>query len=210
MTRRLAWHAATEGAAGDQTVLPGLRSGVLLIGDGEEAELRDMRLGQVVKLGGVATTIVRLLDGTRTVEQLLATASKILGGTVNPMGLVELLEALDRRALLDTPRARTVVEHGLVRADIAALRRLSHRRRQLQAYEASRELVATPPPIRMASGTKWSCRSCTHCCSEKHLLGPVAEAERDTILKAYAEKGDVVGMSASNFLPIPRRPTKPR
>ena len=55
MTRRLAWHAAAEGAAGDQTVLPGLRSGVLLIGDGEEAELRDMRLGQVVKLGGVAT-----------------------------------------------------------------------------------------------------------------------------------------------------------
>ena len=184
--------------------LPGLRPGVALIGEGEDAELRDLRLGQVVKLGEVAAVIVSLLDGTRDAEQLLRDAQVSLGEELNPLGLVELLQALDRRALLDTPRARMVVAQGLVRADIASLQRLAKRTRPMRpaSGDALRSAPAPTEP-RTAPGTSFSCKSCNRCCSEHHLLGPVTRVERDRILTAFAGLDDQRGADPSNFLPLP-------
>ena len=184
--------------------LPGLRPGVALIGEGDDAELRDLRLGQVVKLGEVATVIVSLLDGTRDAEQLLRDAQNALGEELNPLGLVELLQALDRRALLDTPRARMVVAQGLVRADIASLQRLAKRTRPLRTI-SSDAMRANPvgQEPNVAPGTTFTCQSCNRCCSEHHLLGPVSRVERDRILKAFSAKNDLRGADPSNFLPLP-------
>lgn len=184
--------------------LPGLRPGVALIGEGEDAELRDLRLGQVVKLGEVAAVIVSLLDGTRDAEKLLRDAQLALGEELNPLGLVELLQALDRRALLDTPRARMVVAQGLVRADIAALQRLAKRTRPMRTASGS-AIRSTPTPRepRLAPDTTFTCASCNRCCSEHHLLGPVTRAERDKILQGFAAQADAKGADPSNFLPLP-------
>ncbi|MEE2828499.1 MAG: YkgJ family cysteine cluster protein, partial [Myxococcota bacterium] len=182
--------------------LPGLRPGVILLGEGEETELRDMQLGQVVKLGEAASLIVQLLDGSRTADELLRDASKSLGEEVNPLGLVELLQALDRRALLDTPRARMVATQGLVRADIASLNRLAARARSLEAFipEDDPDDIA----VRMTPNASFTCHSCTRCCSERNTLGPIDRDERDRILEAFSLKGQTGDADVSNFLPIPR------
>ena len=198
MPRRLQLLSQNDGKA--SLPLPGLRPGVVMLGDGEDGELRDVQLGQVVKLGEVASVIVGLLDGTRDAEALLADAARILGDELNPLGLVELLQALDRRALLDTPRARMVVAQGLVRADIAALQRLAQRRKLIQEYEADDAEVSLPL---MAPGSAFACESCNRCCSEDHLLGPVTRPERDAILLGFAQKADERGADPSNFIPLP-------
>lgn len=182
------------------TPLPGLRPGVVLVGEGESAELRDMRLGQVVRLGTVAAAVVALLDGTRHAERLLVDASRILGEELNPLGLVELLRALDRRALLDTPRARMVVAQGLVRADIAALQRLTRRVRIIRPYEAAE--TDTMPAVDMAPGSQFACQSCARCCTNRRLLGPVSIEERDRILDGFTDLGDDAGNDPSNFVPL--------
>jgi Fe-S-cluster containining protein len=172
-----------------------------LLGEGDDTELRDLQLGQVVKLGEAAARIVQLLDGTRTSDDLLLDASRVLGEEVNPLGLVELLQALDRRALLDTPRARMVASQGLVRADIAALNRLSRRSRNLKDFvptDDSDELT-----ISMAPGAKFSCHSCNRCCSERNVLGPVHREERDRILGAFEEAGHDIDADSSHFIPLP-------
>ncbi len=183
--------------------LPGLRPGVVMVGEGEEAELRDLQLGQVVKLGEVASIIVALLDGTRDAEALLKDAGRALGEELNPMGLVELLQALDRRALLDTPRARMVVAQGLVRADIAALQRLARRSKVLEKYEHTDDDIEAVPEVRVADGSKFACHSCNRCCSEQHLLGPVTRDERDAILAGFNDLDDQPSSDPSNFIPLP-------
>jgi len=190
--------------------LPGLRPGVVMVGEGEEAELRDLQLGQVVKLGEVASIIVALLDGTRDAEALLKDAGRALGEELNPMGLVELLQALDRRALLDTPRARMVVAQGLVRADIAALQRLARRTKTLQKYASSADDLEAPPEVRVAEGSRFACHSCNKCCSEQHLLGPVTRDERDAILSGFTALGDDAGSDPSNFIPLPTGDADPQ
>ncbi len=176
----------------------------MLVGEGEDAELRDLRLGQVVKLGNVAAIIVGLLDGTRDAERLLYDAQISLGEELNPLGLVELLQALDRRALLDTPRARMVVAQGLVRADIAALQRLARRVKPLRSRlgpTAEKDTHAIP---RLAPESSFTCGSCNRCCSENHLLGPVTRAERDAILQGFSALGlDDRSSDPSNFIPLP-------
>jgi len=173
------------------------------VGEGEEAELRDLRLGQVVKLGNVAAVIVGLLDGTRDAERLLIDAQIALGEELNPLGLVELLQALDRRALLDTPRARMVVAQGLVRADIAALQRLAKRVKPLRSHLSADAMDDTSPP-QMAPESRFTCASCNRCCSEQHLLGPVTRQERDAILKGFNDAADRAGgADPSNFIPLP-------
>jgi Fe-S-cluster containining protein len=196
--RRFTVRSQTDGKP--SLPLPGLRPGVVMIGEGEDAELRDVQLGQVVKLGEVASVIVGLLDGTRDAEALLADAAKILGEELNPLGLVELLQALDRRALLDTPRARMVVAQGLVRADIAALQRLANRRKHIEEYVPEETPVGLPT---MAPNSGFACKSCNRCCSEDHLLGPVTREERDNILLGFAQKADERGADPSNFVPLP-------
>ncbi len=186
--------------------LPGLRPSVVMLGEGEDAELRDVQLGQVVKLGEVASVIVGLLDGTRDAELLLSDAAKILGEELNPLGLVELLQALDRRALLDTPRARMVVAQGLVRADIAALQRLAQRRKLIEEYVPEDGDINLPV---MAPNSAFACESCNRCCSEDHLLGPVTRAERDAILLGFAQKADERGADPSNFIPLPTGRAEP-
>lgn len=185
--------------------LPCLRAGVVLVGEGEDAELRDLRLGQVVKLGEVAAIIVSLLDGTRDAQQLLHDAQLALEEELNPYGLVELLQALDRRALLDTPRARMVVSQGLMRADIAALQKLARRVKPLHSNlspDASAAAIDATPNL--APDTRFSCNSCNRCCSEHHLLGPVTRVERDAILSAFGALEDPgTGADPSNFLPLP-------
>lgn len=189
--------------------LPGLRPGVVMIGEGDEAELRDLQLGQVVRLGEVASVIVGLLDGTRDAEALLVDAGRALGEELNPMGLVELLQALDRRALLDTPRARVVVAQGLVRADIAALQRLSRRARLVKTWTAAEGGADRLDGVRMAEKSQFACHSCTRCCSEQHLLGPLTRAERDVILEGFAARGDATGSDPSNFIPLPTGAAQP-
>ncbi len=185
----------------DSLPLPTLRPGVVLIGEGEDAELRDLRLGQVVRLGAVAAVVVQLLDGSRDTEALLSDAARILGEQLNPMGLVELLQALDRRALLDTPRARMIVAQGVVRADIAALSRLTRRKRGSRPYVFRGEDEVKLPI--MAPGSKFDCKSCARCCTEQHLLGPVTRAERDAIVTGFTKLGDEAGADPSNFVPLP-------
>ena len=180
-----------------------------MVGEGEEAELRDLQLGQVIKLGEVASIIVSLLDGTRDAEGLLKDAGRALGEELNPMGLVELLQALDRRALLDTPRARMVVSQGLVRADIAALQRLARREHMLDDYGDGPDEPAELEIPNMADGSQFACESCNRCCSEQHLLGPVTRAERDAILAGFAELGDHGGSDPSNFIPLPTGAAEP-
>ena len=204
MPRRLQALSQNDGKA--SLPLPGLRPGVIMLGEGDDGELRDVQLGQVVKLGEVASVIVGLLDGTRDAEALLADAARILGEDLNPLGLVELLQALDRRALLDTPRARMVVAQGLVRADIAALQRLAQRRKLIQEYEPKDDEVDLPL---MAPNSAFACESCNRCCSEDHLLGPVTRAERDTILLGFAQKADERGADPSNFIPLPTGAPEP-
>jgi len=185
----------------DSLPLPTLRPGVVLIGEGEDAELRDLRLGQVVRLGAVAAVVVQLLDGSRDTESLLADAARILGEQLNPMGLVELLQALDRRALLDTPRARMIVAQGVVRADIAALSRLTRRKRGSRPYVFRGEDEVELPF--MAPGSSFECKACGRCCTEQHLLGPVTRAERDAIVTGFTKLGDESGADPSNFVPLP-------
>lgn len=180
--------------------LPGLRPGVVLVGEGDDAELRDMQLGQVVKLGAVASVVVSLLDATRDAEALLRDAAEALGEELNPLGLVELLQALDRRALLDTPRALMIVAQGLVRADIAALQRLARRPRQVSRVD---ELPSKTTDVSLAADTAWSCNSCVRCCSEQHLIGTVTREERDNILKGFVTAGNDRGSDPSNFVPLP-------
>jgi Fe-S-cluster containining protein len=173
----------------------------MLLGHGDDTELRDLQLGQVVKLGDAAARIVQLLDGTRTSDELLIEASRVLGEEVNPLGLVELLQALDRRALLDTPRARMVASQGLVRADIASLNRLSRRGRNLKEFvpgDADEDLQ-----IRMAPGASFSCHSCNRCCSERNVLGPIHKEERDAILDAFSAQGRRLDADPSHFIPLP-------
>jgi Fe-S-cluster containining protein len=180
--------------------LPGLRPGVVLVGSGEESELRDLQIGQIVRLGEVAAVVVTLLDGTRDAEALLRAAAEALGEEINPVGLVDLLQALDRRALLDTPRARMVVAQGLVRADLAALQKLARRVKPLRPLPAD----ATPPSsVRIAPDTGWSCRSCARCCSEHHLLGPVTKQERDAILAGFDGLSERKLADGANFLLLP-------
>jgi len=180
-----------------------------MVGEGEDAEIRDLQLGQVVKLGEVASIIVALLDGTRDAEALLNDAGRALGEELNPMGLVELLQALDRRALLDTPRARVVVAQGLVRADIAALQRLARRSKILRPYVAAEESEDQVEALKMAEGSAFSCHSCNRCCSEQHLLGPLTRAERDVILEGFGARNDHAGSDPSNFIPLPTGAQEP-
>ena len=180
-----------------------------MVGEGEDAEIRDLQLGQVVKLGEVASIIVALLDGTRAAEQLLSDAGRALGEELNPMGLVELLQALDRRALLDTPRARVVVAQGLVRADIAALQRLARRSKTLRTYSGVDETEDRIEVLRMAEGSAFACQSCNRCCSEQHLLGPLSRAERDVILEGFTALDDHAGSDPSNFIPLPTGAAEP-
>ena len=189
--------------------LPGLRPGVVMVGEGDDTEIRDLQLGQVVKLGEVASIIVALLDGTRDAEALLNDAGRALGEELNPMGLVELLQALDRRALLDTPRARVVVAQGLVRADIAALQRLARRPKTLRSYADGVESQDRIETLRMAQGSAFACRSCSRCCSEQHLLGPLTRAERDVILEGFTARNDHSGSDPSNFIPLPTGASEP-
>lgn len=176
----------------------------MLIGEGDDAELRDLRLGQVVKLGNVAAVIVGLLDGTRDAEALLRDAQTSLGEELNPLGLVDLLQALDRRALLDTPRARMTVARGLVRADIAALQRLARRVKPLRSKLGASAAQSTDVTPRLAPESSFTCASCNECCSEAHLLGPVTRAERDAILTGFASVGtDTSAADPSNFAPLP-------
>lgn len=193
-------HRASD-TPSDSLPLPTLRPGVVLIGEGEDAELRDLRLGQVVRLGAVAAVVVQLLDGTRDTEGLLADAARILGEQLNPMGLVELMQALDRRALLDTPRARMIVAQGVVRADIAALSKLTRRKRGARPY-VFRGGDEVRLPV-MAPQSKFDCKSCARCCTEQHLLGPVTRAERDAIMAGFMKIGDEAGADPSNFVPLP-------
>ena len=186
--------------AGGSSALPGLRPGVTLIHQGEEAELRDNSLGQVVKLGEAAALIVSLLDGTRDAAAVLLEAGKQLGSPLDPMGLVDLLQALDQRALLDTPRARAVVSQGLIRADVAALRRLSQRARPLMKLAANPS--TSPEKVRMAAGSRFSCNSCTRCCTDKHLLGPVSADEVQKILAGFKATGLASEARASDFIPL--------
>jgi len=181
--------------------IPALRPGVILTGEGEDTELRDLQLGQVVRLGEAAARIVQLLDGLRTADDLLQEASRILGEEVNPLGLVELLQALDRRALLDTPRSRMVASQGLVRADIAALNRIGQRARNIEEFiaQSSDEEL----PILMAPGSKFSCHSCNRCCSERNVLGPISREERDAILNGFRERGQRHDSDSSQFIPLP-------
>ncbi len=208
MRRRFVQFNQAEGKA--SLPLPGLRPGVVLVGHGDDGELRDVQMGQVVKLGEVASVIVGLLDGTRDAEALLKDAARILGEELNPLGLVELLQALDRRALLDTPRARMVVAQGLVRADIAALQRLARRRKQLtdRAPVSVTEAPGIPLPY-TSPGAGFACKSCNRCCSEDHLLGPVTRDERDRMLMAFAQAGDDRGSDPSNFIPLPTSGSDP-
>ena len=208
MRRRFVQLNPTEGKT--SLPLPGLRPGVVLVGHGDDGELRDVQLGQVVKLGEVASVIVGLLDGTRDAEALLRDAARILGEELNPLGLVELLQALDRRALLDTPRARMVVAQGLVRADIAALQRLARRRKQLTDRPPVPITDAPGVPLPFTSpGAGFACKSCNRCCSEDHLLGPVTREERDRILMAFAKADDDRGSDPSNFIPLPTAGSDP-
>ena len=174
---------------------------MVLTGEGEDAELRDLRLGQVVRLGAVAAVVVQLLDGSRDTEALLADAARILGEQLNPMGLVELLQALDRRALLDTPRAHMIVSKGVVRADIAALSNLARRKRGARPYVYRGDDDMDMPV--MAPDSRFECRSCARCCTEQHLLGPVTRAERDAIVAGFTKLGDSAGADPSNFVPLP-------
>lgn len=181
--------------------LPALRPGVLLLGEGDDTELRDLQLGQVVKLGDAAARIVALLDGTRTSDELLTESARVLGEEVNPLGLVELLQALDRRALLDTPRARMVASQGLVRADIASLNRLSRRTHNLEDFVPTDDLEELA--VHMAPGAKFSCHSCNRCCSERNVLGPIHKDERDRILAAFADAGLASDADSNHFIPLP-------
>lgn len=171
----------------------------MLVGEGDDAELRDLQLGQVVRLGSVAAVVVGLLDGTRDAEGLLVGAAEILGEELNPLGLVELLQALDRRALLDTPRARMMVAQGLVRADLAALQRLARREKQIAPYDGQ----AADADVVMGPGPGWTCHACARCCTEQHLMSPVTREERDAILLGFAQKAHNRGADPSNFVPLP-------
>ncbi len=159
-------------------------------------------MGQVVRLGAVAAVVVQLLDGTRDTETLLEDAARILGEQLNPLGLVELLQALDRRALLDTPRARMIVAQGVVRADIASLSRLSRRKRGTRPYVHQPDDSPVSLPT-MAPQSAFECRSCARCCTEQHLLGPVTRSEKDAILDGFTALGDEAGADPSNFIPLP-------
>ena len=181
--------------------IPALRPGVVLIGEGDDTELRDLQLGQIVKLGDAAARIVQLLDGTRTAEELLTEASNVLGEEVNPLGLVELLQALDRRALLDTPRSRMVASQGLVRADISALNRASQRTRNLEEFMPAEESDA--PTVSLAPDTKFTCHSCNRCCSERNVLGPINRDERDAILEGFSNLGQRGDADSGNFIHLP-------
>ncbi len=196
-----AFLALTSDTPGGPVALPGLRPGVLLIGEGDDAELRDAQLGQVVKLGGVAAAIVACLDGVRDAEALLRDVGKNLGMDLDPMGLLELLQALDRRALLDTPRARMIADQGMMRADVAALQRLARRSKAIDGYmgEASDEKI---DEARVAPASNFNCHSCTKCCSEKNLLGPVSRAERDLILEGFRNQNNLSSASPANFIPL--------
>lgn len=191
--------------------LPGLRPGVVLFGEGESAELRDLKLGQVVRLGTVAGAVVGLLDGTRDAEQLLKDAGRVLGDNLNPLGLVELLQALDRRALLDTPRARMVVAEGAVRADIAALQKLGRRTKPIQQYRAGTpgQHEGALVDAAVGPGSSFACRSCARCCSDQQMLGPIPRAERDVILEGFAKLGNTRASDPSNFVPLPTGETPP-
>jgi Fe-S-cluster containining protein len=173
----------------------------MLIATAEEAELRDNALGQVVKLGEAAAVIVGLLDGDSDAAAVLAEAGKRLGGPLDPMGLVDLLQALDQRALLDTPRARAIVSRGLIRADVASLRRLSQRRRTISSYEGTE--AAPVKSVRMAPESKFSCNSCTRCCTDKHLLGPLSGEEVKKIIDGYKAAGKAHAASHVDFMPLP-------
>ena len=185
---------------GSSAVLPRLRRGVVLVGQRDDAELRDSSLGQVVKLGEAAAVIVSLLDGERDAAAVLLRAGQELGSPLDPMGLVDLLQALDQRALLDTPRARAVVSQGLVRADVAVLRRISQRPKPIMQLAAN--TGAPPDRVRMAPGSNFACNSCTRCCTSKHLLGPVSAVEVQKILGGFKAAGQPGGARASDFIPL--------
>ncbi len=185
---------------GAPAALPGLRPGVVMIRHEDEVELRDNVLGQVVRLGDAAAVIVGLLDGVRDAAAVLMRAGQELGGALDPMGLVDLLQALDKRALLDTPRARAIVSQGLVRADVAALRRISQRNKPLVQLAANP--TSTPAGLRMAEGSRFSCNSCTRCCTGKHLLGPVSAAEVRTIVNGFKDIGLSGEVGVNDFLPL--------
>ncbi len=172
----------------------------MLVGQGDDSELRDHALGQVVKLGEAAAIIVSLLDGKKDAAALLLSAGRQLGSPLDPMGLVDLLQALDQRALLDTPRARAIVSQGLVRADVAALRRISQRARPLMQLAANPSTA--PKEVRMAPGSNFTCNSCTRCCTSKHLLGPVSADEVQKILNGFEKTDKATSASSSDFLPL--------
>ena len=70
--------------------LPGLRPGVALIGEGDDAELRDLRLGQVVKLGEVATEFDAIHSVQRAQE--VGSVHRIIPPSTLRPYLVEALE----------------------------------------------------------------------------------------------------------------------
>ncbi len=187
--------------------LPGLRPGVLLITSGDEAELRDNSLGQVIKLGEAAAVIVGLLDGEHDAASVLQQAGESLGGQLDPMGLVDLLQALDQRALLDTPRARAIVSQGLIRADVACLRRLSQRSRAIHRYDSGGD--SEPAQARMVPGSRFTCNSCTRCCTDKHLLGPVSAEEVEKITEGFKAIGKGHSRGGVDFLPLPNEGDDP-
>jgi len=199
-------HLSTS-SEGGAIALPGLRPGVVLVCIEQEGELRDNALGQVIKLGEAATVIVELLDGNRDAASLLEEAGERLGGPLDPGGLVDLLQALDQRALLDTPRARAVVSQGMIRADVAALRRLSQRSRAIGSYEDTGAPAAKS--VRIAPGSRFSCNSCTRCCTDQHLLGPVPTDEMNRIIEGFKAAGKPHAAGPADFIGLPNEGRPP-
>jgi Fe-S-cluster containining protein len=61
---------------------------------------------------------------------------------------------------------------------------------------------ASPKEVRMAADSRFSCNSCTRCCTGKHLLGPVSADEVQKILAGFKEAGLPGAARASDFIPL--------
>ena len=109
--------------------VPALRSGVFCSGTAEEVTLVDTFLGQVIQLDKLGTRIVLLMDGKAGVEELCHRLAELIGHEEARVRVSELLTALDRQALLDTPRAQKVISRCVLRADFARLTLLSTRQK---------------------------------------------------------------------------------
>jgi len=55
----------------------------------------------------------------------------------------------------------------------------------------------------MAPNSKFSCNSCTRCCTDKHLLGPLTAEEVKKIIDGYKAAGKAHAASHVDFMPLP-------